>query len=166
MKKLKKLTFCPPARQADAHRIIVNKIKDELDSSIKITSPHRNHRDRSRDVRRSHLPLKLEPVEASGSWRSWCRCFFSFPVMCCGGGLCSERREEERPLLRQSVVALSRIQKRPHTSDMVWKNRLRIPRWFLRFILSWVSYFSSDFEGYIRRNRYFFNKVYWEAVKI
>ena len=46
------------------------------------------------------------------------------------------------------------------------KKRPEIRRWFLRFILSWVSYFSSDFEGYIRRNRYLFNKVYWEAVKI
>jgi hypothetical protein len=31
--------------------------------------------------------------------------------------------------------------------------------------MSWVSYFLSDFEGYIQRNRYVFYKVYWEAMK-
>jgi hypothetical protein len=81
---LRKLTFCPPARPANAHRKIVNKIRNELISSIKITSPHRNHRNRWHDVRQLHLPLKLEPVGAGGSWRSWCRCFYYFwHVLCC-----------------------------------------------------------------------------------
>ncbi len=28
-----------------------------------------------------------------------------------------------------------------------------------------VSYFLYNFEGYIRRNGYVFNKYYWEAMK-
>ena len=63
---LKKLTFCPRARPAAAQRIIVNKVRNLLISLIKITSPDSNDRDRSRDVRRSHLPLK---IGAAGSRR-------------------------------------------------------------------------------------------------
>ncbi len=97
---LRKLTSCPcpQARPADAHRIIVNKIRNELISSIKIASPHRNHRNRSHNVRRLHLPLKLEPLEAGGLWRSWCRCFFVFLCVCVGG-LWSKRAEERALLL-------------------------------------------------------------------
>ena len=56
---LKKLTFCPRARWSDVISKIVNKIKDLLVSSIKMASPDRDDRDRSRDVRRSHSPVKL-----------------------------------------------------------------------------------------------------------
>ncbi len=37
-----------------------------LVSSIKITSPDRDDRDRSRDVRQLHSPVELEPLGASG----------------------------------------------------------------------------------------------------
>ena len=135
MKKLKKLTFCPPARQADAHRIIVNKTKDELDSSIKITSPHRNDRDRSLDVRRSHLPLKLEPVEAGGSWRSWCRCFYYFwhVVMC---ELCFSW-EEERDFVVLEAVGLWACNVQISAKDLVLKKGLRFAVGFWE--LFWVG---------------------------
>ena len=68
--------------------IIGNKIKKQLVSRRKIASPCCGDRDRSRDVRRSHSPLKLEPLEAGGRGRSWCRCFLDVArcvvVVCCG----------------------------------------------------------------------------------
>ena len=71
----KKHTFCPCARRSAAYRIIVNKIKKKLVSHLKIASPCCGDRDRSRDIRRSHSPVNLEPLEAGGRGRSWCRCF-------------------------------------------------------------------------------------------
>jgi hypothetical protein len=158
-----KITFCPPARPADAHRIIVNKIRNELILSIKITSPDRNDRDRSRDARRSHLPLKLEPVEAGRLWRSWCQCFYCFwhVVMC---ELCFSW-EEERDVVVLEAVGLWACNVQISTKDLVLKKCLRFALVFDE-LFRVVSYFSSDFEEYIRRNWYFFNKVYWEAVKI
>ncbi len=67
----------------------------------------RNHRDRLRDVRWSHLPIQLEPLGAGGSCGIMVTVFFCFQCLCCW----SEREEERAPLLRQSVVALSRIRK-------------------------------------------------------
>ena len=94
---LQKLTFCPRARWAAAHRILVNKIENLLVSSIKITSPDRDDRDRSRDVRRSHLPLKLKPLGAGGLWRAmvplFC-CFLTCGVVC--ESACSPRGGERR----------------------------------------------------------------------
>ena len=92
---LQKLTFCPRARWAAAHRRIVNKIKDLLFSSIKVTSLNRNDRDRSRDVGRSHSPVELEPPGAGGLGGPWWRCFVVFWLV----GLCERvlaLREEER----------------------------------------------------------------------
>ncbi len=40
-----------------------------------------------------------------------------------------------------------------------------IRRWFLMNYYELGVLFFIDFEGYIRRNRYVFNKVYWEAMK-
>ena len=40
-----------------------------------------------------------------------------------------------------------------------------IRRWFLMNYYELGVLFLSDFEGYIRRNPYVFNKVYWEAMK-
>ena len=80
----KKHTFCPRARQSAACRIIVNKIKKHLVSCKKIASPCCGGRDRSRDVRRSHSPVKLKPLEAGGR-RSWFRCFLEVAgAVCCG----------------------------------------------------------------------------------
>jgi hypothetical protein len=61
--------------------------------SIKITSPDRNDRDRSRDVRRSHSPVKLDPLGASGLWRAMVTMF-----CCLWGAVCvlALRQEEER----------------------------------------------------------------------
>ena len=141
MESLWKLTFCPPARQADAHRIIVNKTKDELDSSIKITSPHRNDRDRSLNVRRSHLPLKLEPVEAGGSWRSWCRCFYYFwhVVMC---ELCFSW-EEERDVVVLEAVGLWACNVQISAKDLVQKKAWDSP-------LVFESYFELGVLFFIR----------------
>ena len=92
---LQKLTFCPRARWADAHRIKVNKIKVLLVSSIKITSPDRDDCDQLRDVRRSHSPVKLEPLGAGGLREPWWRCFFFQHVGLCVCA-CSPQQEEER----------------------------------------------------------------------
>ena len=113
MKLHQKLTFCPPACPADAHRIIVNEIRNQLLSSIKITSPDRNDQDRSRDVRRSHLPFKLEPVEAGGLWRPWCRCFYYFWHVCCVVLCCCR------------VVGLWACNVQISTKDLVLKKCLR-----------------------------------------
>ncbi len=91
---LQKLTFCSRARWAAAHRRIVNKIKDLLFSSIKITSLDRNDRDRLRNVGRLHSPVELEPPGAGGLGGPWRRCFF-FQLV----GLCERvlaLQEEER----------------------------------------------------------------------
>ena len=45
------------------------------------------------------------------------------------------------------------------------KKRPEIRRWFLMNYYELCVLFLSDFEGYIQRNRYVFNKVYWEAMK-
>jgi hypothetical protein len=81
---LQKLTFCPQARRVDAHRIVVNKIKVLLVSSIKITSPDRDDRDRLRDVRWSHSPVELKPPGAGRLGGPWLRCFVVFWLV----GLC------------------------------------------------------------------------------
>jgi hypothetical protein len=84
----KKYTFCRGARRSAAYRIIVNKIKKQLVLRKKIASPCCGDRDRSRDIRRSHSPVNLEPLEAGGRGRSWCRCFLEVVrcvvVVCCG----------------------------------------------------------------------------------
>jgi hypothetical protein len=79
---LKKHTFCPSARQSAAYKIIVNKIKKQLVSCKKIASPYCGDRYRSRDVRRSHSPVKSKPLEVGGRGRSWCWCFLK--VARCG----------------------------------------------------------------------------------
>ena len=135
VESLRKLTFCPLARPADAHRIIVNKIRNELISSIKIRSPHRNRRSRSRDVRRSHLPFKLEPVEAGRSWQSWCRCFYYFwhVVMC---ELCFSW-EEERDVVVLEAVGLWACNVQISAKDLVLKKGLRFAVGFWE--LFWVG---------------------------
>ena len=42
-----------------------------------MASPDRDDRDRSQDVRRSHSPLKLEPLGAGGLWKAM------VPMFCC-----------------------------------------------------------------------------------
>ncbi len=69
-------------RQAAACRIIVNKITEQLVLSIKVTSPCCNDCDQSRDVRRLHSPVKLEPLEAGSLGGPWWWCFM-FYVVCC-----------------------------------------------------------------------------------
>jgi len=86
----KKYTFCRGARRSAAYRIIVNKIKKQLVLRKKIASPCCGDRDRSRDIRRSHSPVNLEPLEAGGRGRSWCRCFFK-TERCCGCCVLSEK---------------------------------------------------------------------------
>ena len=93
---LQKLTFCPRARWADAQRIIVNKIKDFLVASIKITSPDRNDRDRSRDIRRSHSPLKMKPLGAGGLGEIMVSMFFFRLVFLCCVCVCWVASWEER----------------------------------------------------------------------
>ncbi len=80
--KTYKLTFCPRARRAGARRIIVNKITEQLFLSIKVTSPCCDDLDQSRNVRRLHSPVKLEPLEASSLGGPWWWCFL-FSVVCC-----------------------------------------------------------------------------------
>ncbi len=116
-------SFCATLACTTPHRIIVNKIRNELISSIKIRSPHRNRRSQSRNVRRSHLPFKLEPVEAGGSWQSWCRCFYYFwhVVMC---ELCFSC-EEERDVVVLEAVGLWACTVQISTKDLVLKKCLR-----------------------------------------
>ena len=105
---LKKLTFCPRACWSDVISKIVTKIKDLLVTSIKMASPDRDDRDRSRDVRRSHLPLKLKPLGAGGLWRAMVQLFYCF--LTCGvvwESACSprgRRRDEERRSIRPLLV--------------------------------------------------------------
>ena len=103
---LKKLTFCPRACWSDVISKIVVKIKDLLVTSIKMASPDRDDRDQSRDVRRSHLPLKLKPLGAGGLWRAMVQlfyCFLTCGVVCEIECLLSERRREERRSIRPLV---------------------------------------------------------------
>ncbi len=48
-----------------------------------MASPDRDDRDRSRDVRRSHSPVKLEPLGAGGLWRAMVPMFCCFFACCC-----------------------------------------------------------------------------------
>jgi hypothetical protein len=48
-----------------------------------MASPDHDDRDRSRDVRRSHSPLKLEPLGAGGLWRAMVPMFYCI-FACCG----------------------------------------------------------------------------------
>ncbi len=52
-----------------------------LVSSIKITSLCCVDWDQSRNTRRSHSPMKLKPLEASGRGRLLCQCFFCGVVL-------------------------------------------------------------------------------------
>ncbi len=61
----------------------MNKITEQLVLSIKVTLPCCNDRDQSRDVRRLHSPVKLEPLEA-GSLGGTMVMVFMFYVVCCG----------------------------------------------------------------------------------
>jgi len=63
------------ARWAAVNRILVNKIKNLLVWSIKVPLPDCNDRDRPRDVRRSHSPVKLELPGAGGLGGPWWRFF-------------------------------------------------------------------------------------------
>jgi hypothetical protein len=60
-----------PSALRQCTRIIVNKIKVILFTSIKITSPDRDDRDRLHDVRRSHSPVELKPPGAGGLGGPW-----------------------------------------------------------------------------------------------
>ena len=83
---LKKHTFCPSARRSAAYRIIVKKIKwKQFVSCKKIAFPYCGDRYQLHDVWRSHLPVKLKPLEAGGQGRSWCWCFLEVAgAVCCG----------------------------------------------------------------------------------
>jgi hypothetical protein len=111
---LKKLTFCARACPASAQRIIVNKVRNLLLSSIKITSPDSNGRDRSRNVRWSHLPLK---IGAAGSRRL-------------GGAMvamflqCFSRK---RSVLGRWSLGLPTDK----SARRIWSQKMHICRWFL-----------------------------------
>jgi hypothetical protein len=52
-----------------------------------------------------------------------------------------------------------------HTHLLVLKECSEICRWYLMNFELGVLFFT-DFESYIRRNRYACHLVYWEAMKI
>ena len=74
---------CQRVRWSNAHRMIVNKIKNLLVSLKKVASMHCNDYYRSRNVRRSHSPVKLEPPGAGGLGGPWWQDFCLFLVFCC-----------------------------------------------------------------------------------
>ncbi len=97
----------PRVRWANAHRIVVNKIKVLLVSSIKITSPDRDDCDRIRDVRRSHSPVKLEPLGAGWLWRTMVTMFCCLWGVVCVCLLSPARGGERREILgRWSLLGL------------------------------------------------------------
>ncbi len=64
------------------HRIILNKILEQLVLSMKVTSLCCNDCDQLRDVRWLHSPVNMEPLEAGGLGGPWWWCF-TFYVVCC-----------------------------------------------------------------------------------
>jgi hypothetical protein len=99
-----KTHICPRACRANEHRIIVNKMKVLLVTSIKITLPDRDDRDRSGDVRRSHSPVELKPPGAGGLGDHGDDVFiFGLWGVVCVLALPGERRREERRSIRPLV---------------------------------------------------------------
>ncbi len=60
-----------PMRAGQRH----TEIKEKLVSRKKIALPCCGYWYWLRNIRRSHSPVKLEPLEAGGRGRSWCWCF-------------------------------------------------------------------------------------------
>ena len=61
-----------------------------------MASPDCDDRDRSRDVRRSHSPLKLKPLGAGGLWRVVVTMFCCLWGVVCVLALWQEEEREEK----------------------------------------------------------------------
>ncbi len=140
-----KLTLCPQARWSDVISKIVNKITEELVQSIKSTSPCFDDRAPSCDVRRLHLPLKLEPLGAGGLWGPWCRCFFFYSLW---GYVCVLVRHAQ--VSKRSEVLGHWSLGLQLTNLNEGFSTIKAPRFFLSPLflltnLSWVSCFFDRF---------------------
>ena len=81
----KKHTFCQRACWSAACRTKSYKIKNVLISLKKIAPPCFRDRAPPWNIRRSHSPINLKSLEASGRGGSWCRCFFRCCLFCVVG---------------------------------------------------------------------------------